>query len=187
MSEDKKHICSVERAGVLDIGLRKLIHSPRKILAPFVKPGMTALDFGAGPGFFTLEMARLVGENGKVIAADLQDGMLEKLRVKVKNTDLGKIITFHKTGEDKIGLEEKVDFALVFYVLHELPDQEKFFAELKTILKPGAKTLIVEPKFHVSKKAFQNSVELMKKLGFEITETPKIFMSRSVVGKILSA
>ncbi|MDI6777657.1 MAG: class I SAM-dependent methyltransferase [Patescibacteria group bacterium] len=181
MGENKYRICPVENAGVLDISLRKWIHNPQKILAPFVKTGMTVLDFGAGPGFFTLELARLVGESGKVIAADLQDGMLEKIWAKIKNTDLGKIITLHKVGEDKIGLDEKVDFALVFYVLHELPNQGKFLAELKTILKLGAKALIVEPKFHVSRKAFQNSVELMKKLGFEIIETPKIFMSRAVV------
>lgn len=181
MNEDNRHICSVEHAGVLDFSLRKWIHNPRKILDPYVGPGMTVLDFGAGPGFFTLEMARLVGESGKVIAADLQEGMLEKLRAKIQNTDLEKIITLHKTEEEKIGLGEKVDFALVFYVLHELPDQEKFLAELKTIMKPGAKALIVEPKFHVSKKDFQKSVDLMKKAGFEIIETPKIFMSRGVV------
>lgn len=182
MNSDNKHrVCSVEHARILDIGLRKWIHNPRKILNPYVRPGMTVLDFGAGPGFFTLEMARLVGESGKVIAADLQDGMLEKLRAKIQGTELEKIITLHKIEEDRIGITEKVDFALVFYVLYELPDQEKFLAELKTILKPDAKALIVEPKFHVSRKAFQNSINFMKKAGFEIIETPKIFFSRAVI------
>ena len=44
---------------------------------------MTALDVGCGPGFFTLDMARLVGESGQVIAADLQEGMLQIVRDKI--------------------------------------------------------------------------------------------------------
>jgi ubiquinone/menaquinone biosynthesis C-methylase UbiE len=184
MSDKKHRICPVKNAGALDFSLRNLIHNPRKILKPYVKLGMTIFDFGAGPGFFTLEMARLVGESGKVIAADLQEGMLAKLRTKIQNTDLEKIITLHKTSEDKIDLIEKVDFAFAFYVLHEVPDQGKFFKELSTILKPDAKALIVEPKWHVTEKDFQNSVELAKKLGFEIIETPKILFSRAVVIKM---
>ena len=135
MIANKHKICPVEHAGVLDFSLRKWMHNPHRILSPYVKSGMTVLDLGAGPGFFTLEMARLVGESGKVIAADLQEGMLEKIRTKVQNTYLEKIITLHKVGEDKIGLEEKVDFALFFYVLHEVPNQEKLLEEIKTILK----------------------------------------------------
>lgn len=183
MSEKKYRICSAEHAWVLDLRLRRFIHNSRKILSPYTKPGMTVLDLGAGPGFLTLEMAHLVGESGKVIAADLQEGMLEKLQAKIINTDFEKIITLHKTSEDKIGIEEKVDFALLFYVLHEIPDQEKLFREIKMILKPGAKVLIVEPKWHVSKKEFEKSIDFAKKLGFEIVETPKIFFSRAVLIK----
>jgi ubiquinone/menaquinone biosynthesis C-methylase UbiE len=185
MSIDKHRICPVENARVLDSKLRKLMHNPRKILKPYLKPGMVILDLGTGPGFFALEMARLVGESGKVIAADLQDGMLEKLRAKIRGTDLEKIITLRRTEEDKVGLEEKVDFVLVFYVLHEVPDQEKFLEEIKTILKPDGKALIVEPTWHVSKKEFENLIDIAKKLGFEIMESPKILFSRAVTVKMI--
>ena len=155
MPPSKHRLCPVQHAGALSFSLRKIIHNPRQILQPFVKPGMTVLDFGSGPGFFTLEMARLVGESGKVIAADLQAGMLAKLRRKIQDTDLAHLITLHQTEADTINLAAKVDFVLLFYVLHELPDQAAFFHELKTCLQPGAKILLAEPKWHVSSREFQ--------------------------------
>jgi ubiquinone/menaquinone biosynthesis C-methylase UbiE len=49
---------------------------------------MTALDIGCGPGFISIEMATMAGESGEVISADLQEGMLRKLRVKIGGTEL---------------------------------------------------------------------------------------------------
>ena len=70
-------VCPVELAGGLDSSIRRLAHNQEKILKPYLVTGMTALDLGCGPGVFTLEIARLVGERGKVIAADLH--ILEQL------------------------------------------------------------------------------------------------------------
>ena len=50
----------------IDNRLRRLLHDPQKILRPYVKPGMTAMDIGCGMGLFSIEMARLVGDNGQV-------------------------------------------------------------------------------------------------------------------------
>ena len=47
-------------SGSLDNFLRRLTHKPQKILSPFIREGMTVLDMGCGPGFFTAELARLV-------------------------------------------------------------------------------------------------------------------------------
>jgi hypothetical protein len=51
--------------------LRKLWQEPARILTPFVRPGMTALGPGPGMGFFTLELARLAGPAGRVVAIDV--------------------------------------------------------------------------------------------------------------------
>jgi ubiquinone/menaquinone biosynthesis C-methylase UbiE len=179
----KNKVCPVELSGTLDIGLRKLFHNPSKMLGAHVKTGMSVLDLGCGPGFFTIELARMVGGLGKVIAADLQEGMLEKIKRKTLNSNAQKIIELHKCQDDKIGVSNKVDFILVFYMLHEVPDQFKLMQELKTLLKPEGIIYISEPKFHVSKNEFSKSQSLMKKAGFEIIDEPKVAFSRTVVLK----
>jgi ubiquinone/menaquinone biosynthesis C-methylase UbiE len=183
MSPSKHRVCPVNHAGALSSSLRQIIHNPRQILVPFLKPGKTALDFGCGPGFFTLAMADLVGASGRVIAADLQAGMLEKLREKIRNTGLETIITLHQTKATEINLPATVDFVLLFYVLHELPDQAAFFQELKTCLRPGAHILLAEPKWHVSSREFQKSLYLLRQERFEILPGPKIFFSRTAVAR----
>jgi ubiquinone/menaquinone biosynthesis C-methylase UbiE len=182
MSTEKSvRICPIENAGALEFQGRKWMHNPSKILKPYVREGMTALDLGCGPGFFTLEMARLVGKTGKVIAADLQAGMLEKLKNKLQGLEFRSRVALHPCQAEKIGLTEKVDFILIFYMLHEVPNPPAFLAEIASLLKPAAKVLIVEPKFHVSKKDFEASTQLMRAAGLEITEKPKVFFSRAVI------
>ncbi len=172
-------ICPVILSGILDMGIRRRAHDPKRILKPYINEGMTVLDLGCGPGFFTMDMAKMVGASGKVVAADLQDGMLEILKKKIERSGL-KNIELYITPKDKLGLTEKFDFILIFYVLHEIPDQLALLKEIKTLLKPDGKVLIVEPKFHVSKKDFSKSIETIKSLGFNVLEEPKIWFSRSV-------
>lgn len=179
-------VCPVGLTWVLDNFFRRWIHNPRKIFNGLVKEGMTVLDVGCGPGLFSVAMAEMVGKNGKVIAADLQDGMLEKVKSKLNESNKA-IIKLHKCEEDKIGVTEKVDFVLVFYVLHEVPSQEGFLREIKTILKPGGRVLIIEPNFHVGKKAFEGSIATAISAGFKCEQGPKVSGSRSVILRVLSA
>jgi len=179
--EDKNRICPVERAEALDVFIRKLVQSPSKMLKPYIKSGMTVLDVGCGPGFFSVEIAKMCDRTVNVIAADLQEGMLEKVRKKIVGTQLEEKIQLHKCQKDRLGVTDKVDFVLAFYMVHEVPDQDKFFSELKSLLNSGGKILIVEPKFHVSEESFKEMIGKLEKEGFEVEERPKIFFSRSVV------
>lgn len=77
---ENPRVCPVEKAGGLDNSIRRFLQNPEKILKPHINPGMTVLDMGCGPGFFTIEIAKLLNGSGKVIAADLQAGMLEIVR-----------------------------------------------------------------------------------------------------------
>jgi len=83
--DKNKRVCPVEHAGSLDNIFRKWLHNPDKLLKNYVKDGITALDVGCGPGLFSIEMAAMVGKNGRVIAADLQEGMLKKLKNKISS------------------------------------------------------------------------------------------------------
>jgi ubiquinone/menaquinone biosynthesis C-methylase UbiE len=182
-SKERNKVCGVELAGALDISIRKLIHNPQKMLNPYIKEGMSVLDIGCGPGFFTMEMATMVGKTGKVTAADLQEGMLEIVKKKVLKSGLQNVIDLYKCPNDKIGLSKEFDFILIFYMLHEVPDQSAFLNEIHSLLKPGGKALIAEPKFHVSKKELNHSMDLLKNIGFDVIESPNISFSRAILIK----
>jgi len=184
MNNDKdKRICPVERAGGLDNSVRKLLQNPQRILKPYIHEGMTVLDLGCGPGVFSIEIAKLLGDSGKVIAADLQEGMLDKVSLKIKGTKLEQRITLHKCKEESIDLTEKVDFVLAFYVVHEVPDHDNLFRELKSILKPNGHLFIVEPKLHVSEKSFESMIDKAKSFGLEVIDRPAVFFSKTLVLK----
>lgn len=175
MSRANTDICSVELAGGLDNRFRRLFQNPQKILSPYLKEGETALDVGCGPGFFTLDMAKLVGKTGHVIGADLQEGMLNIVRGKIKGTELENRIVLYKCGQDKIGLTEKVDFVLLFYMVHEVPNKNSLFTEIAQLLNPNGKVLLVEPPIHVSKAAFAETLQIAQKCGLKVTSRPKMF------------
>jgi ubiquinone/menaquinone biosynthesis C-methylase UbiE len=180
---DKKRVCPVERAGHLDNKFRRWLQNPQKILSPYIKEGMTALDLGCGPGFFSVDMAHMVGKSGRVIASDLQDAMLEKLRSKIYGTKIEDRIEFHKCEEDKIGITDPVDFILAFYMVHEIPDQDVFFKEIESLLKTNGVILIVEPPFHVSRKAFNQTLERALEAGLIVAERPGVLFSKAVAMK----
>jgi ubiquinone/menaquinone biosynthesis C-methylase UbiE len=177
-------VCPAELSGTLDNPLRRLFQDPGKILQHYIKAGMTVLDLGCGPGYFTLKMAKMLNNSGKVIAADLQEGMLDRVNNKIKGTDLEHRVELHKCQENTTGLKEKVDFALCFYMVHEVPDQNILFRELKSILKPDSKIYIIEPKFHVTNKQFSEMIRKLQNIGFEVIERPKVFFSRTVLLKL---
>jgi ubiquinone/menaquinone biosynthesis C-methylase UbiE len=183
MTKINERVCPVTLAGSLDNSIRRYLQNPQKILRPYIAEGMTVLDVGCGPGFFSLEMARMVGKSGRVIAADMQEGMLQKVKEKIKGTELEERILLHKCGENNIGVSEPVDFVLLFYMVHEVPNKEHFFNEIRTILKPQGQVLIVEPPFHVSKSAFEETIRIAANAGLIVIERPKIFFSRAVVMK----
>jgi len=180
-TKERSKVCSIEKAGALDLRLRKLIQNPKKIVGPYIKEGMTVVDLGCGPGFFSIEMAQLVGPSGKIVAVDLQKEMLEIVKGKIRNTSLQNTVELHQCQSDTIGLSKEADFILIFYMLHEVPNQTAFLREVHGLLKTDGKALIVEPKFHVTKEDFKNSLEELKQIGFGIVEEPNVFFSRSVL------
>ena len=181
--ERKNRVCPIALAGSLDTAIRRWLQNPRTILEHYINKGMTVLDLGCGPGFFTLEMARLVGRSGRVIAVDLQQGMLSKVRGKTRQTEFEDWITLHQCSESEIGVSDRIDFALAFYMVHEIPGKESFFLEIATILKPGGRMVIVEPPLHVSRSDFEKTLEIAQRTGFAITKGPEVFLSKTAILK----
>ena len=180
-SSQQNHLCPAWGAIGLDNSIRKWMHNPQKILKSYIKAGMTVLDVGCGPGFFSIEIAKMLNGSGKVIAADVQEAMLDKVRKKIEGTGLEQTVHLHKSDFESIGIVEKVDFVLAFWMVHEVRNQKKFLNELTSILNHNGLIFIIEPKLHVSKTKFNRAVDLIKESGFSIVERPKVFFSRAMV------
>jgi ubiquinone/menaquinone biosynthesis C-methylase UbiE len=166
-----------------DNPFRRLVQNPYKILKPIIKPGWTIMDVGPGMGYFTIPLAVLTGDTGKVIAADLQPAMLEGVRKRAEKASVAGRIKLHQAMADKIGVTEAIDFCLAFWMVHEVLDRKRFIGEIVSALKPGGLFLFVEPKIHVTKASFDASIEIAKGLGLTIVAQPKIFISYAALFK----
>jgi len=164
-----------------DNPLRGIFHKPEPLLAPYLKPGMTAVDIGCGMGYFTMGLAKLAGPGGRVIAVDLQQKMLDALEKRARRAGVADRILFHRCRPDSLGVEGPVDFALVFWMTHEVPDKPRFFGELFALLKAGGRLLLVEPKFHVTQMSFERTAAVCREAGFRALEEPRIALSRAVL------
>lgn len=179
-------VCSHKHSFFLDNIARMLLQSPRRILRSYITPGQTVLDLGCGPGFFTLEMAKMVGPEGRVIGVDIQPEMLDMVRKKAQKKGYDKSIRLHQCQENTLGLDAdfKADFILAYYMIHEVNNPESLFIELKQLLHDQGLILVVEPPFHVSQKDFLALIALAQKQGFKVVDRPRRKGGRSVLFSI---
>jgi ubiquinone/menaquinone biosynthesis C-methylase UbiE len=180
-------VFSAERAGHLDTRLRRFLYRPDRLAERYVKPGDRVLDFGCGPGFFTREFAKRVGENGQVFSVDLQKEMLGILRGKLEPEGLMSRITTHQCQPDTIDLPAELngtlDAAFTIFVVHEVPDPAKLFREIALLLKPGGTLFYTEPPLVVSGKEFRENLALAEEAGFLQVERSLFFVNRAVALK----
>ncbi len=166
--------------------LRRLMLEPKKLLLPFVLEGMTVLEPGPGMGFFTVELARLVGDSGRVIALDIQPKMLAGLKRRVAKAGVLNRVEARLVSVGSLGvadLKGRVDFTLAFAVVHEFPDASHFFAEVAQASKPGAECLLVEPAGHVKEADFQAELEAAGRAGFSKGDHPPVPRSHAALLK----
>jgi ubiquinone/menaquinone biosynthesis C-methylase UbiE len=183
--EHKNHsVCPVEIAGLLDNKFRRIFHDPNKILKPYISKNMTALDIGCGPGVFSIEIAKLLEGTGKVISVDMQDGMLEIVKNKISGKSYEKNIVLHKCSQDKINIKENIDFVLMYFMIHEVPDKENLLNEVLPLINKNGIIMIVEPKIHgLSKRALNKLKDKIIENGFEEYSNLKTFFTRGIVLK----
>ena len=102
----KNHVCPVWVGYLLLNPLRKFLENPERMFGPYVREGMTVLEPGCGSGFFTLPLARMAGAEGRVIAVDVQEKMLDIVRRRAAKAGLSDRIDLRLTNGHGMGLED---------------------------------------------------------------------------------
>jgi len=109
--------------------------------------GMTVADFGCGAGFFSLPIAKKVGEEGRVYALDVIPAKLESVESQAKTLNLTNIIAQRVNLEvpegSKLGAES-VDWVIMKDILFQNKGKDKILEEAKRVLKKGGQALIIE-------------------------------------------
>jgi ubiquinone/menaquinone biosynthesis C-methylase UbiE len=182
-SGHRSRVCPWWACFTFDNIFRRWVHNPRKILGPYIKSGNTVLDVGPGMGYFTIPLAVMVGNSGKVIAADLQKKMLDSLYGRALKAGVQDRIQLLHSKPERIGIEKPLDFCLAFWMVHEVGDQPRFLGEIASKLKPNGLFLLVEPKMHVSAKSFNETLKTAASLGLSLTGQPGVFMSYTALFK----
>lgn len=178
------HVCPWWMGFVLASPIRKLFQHPEKILSPYIKEGMTMLDIGCAMGFFSLEMARMGGEKCTVICVDIQEKMISSLLKRAEKYGVKDRFKPHIASGKGLGLtgyEKAVDFALAFYMVHEVDDPVLFIREVHAVLKEGGKFLVTEPAFHVTEDDIKKTEKLLTDTGFRVIGRPSVLGSRSLL------
>jgi ubiquinone/menaquinone biosynthesis C-methylase UbiE len=132
----------------LDSNLRRWVQSPDKLIERSgIKPGMTVIDLGCGSGAFTTAVARVVGEQGRVYAVDIQPAMLQQLKrklLKPENRDIRNIELKEAGAYELPVADESIDLVYMVTVLMEIPDRGKALREIRRVLKPGGTLAVTE-------------------------------------------
>lgn len=168
-----QHVCPWWLGYGLLLPFRRLLEHPTRMLGPWVRDGMLVVEPGCGMGYFTLDLARMVGPTGRVVAVDVQERMLAGLRRRAARAGLGERIETRLAGPSGLGLGDlagTADLALAIHMVHEVSDQAALFGELLAALRPGAPLLVIEPKGHVSEADFEASMQEAARAGFVVAE-----------------
>jgi len=182
LSASRNHrVCPWWVAYTFDNPLRRLFHKPQKVLGSYVKEGMTVMDLGCGMGYFSIGMARMVGSSGKVLAVDLQQKMLDSMVKRAQRAGLADRISAIHCGVDDLEIQNPADFILAFWMVHEVPDQNLFFKQLKSLLTAEGRILVAEPKMHVTAQDLKRTLAIARACGLQCIDNPKISLSRTAL------
>jgi len=133
-----KQVFPASQAALLLQPARWLVHRPAEMIGAFgIVPGDRVLELGPGPGYFTSAAAGAVGDSGRVVAADLQPAMIERL-VRRLSADAAASVRTLACDATCLPFDNEIfDAAFLVTVLGEIPEPERALTELTRVLRPG--------------------------------------------------
>jgi ubiquinone/menaquinone biosynthesis C-methylase UbiE len=110
-----------------------------------VEPGQTVADIGAGSGYFSFRLARAVGAAGRVLAVDIEPGMLAAIDERRGSEEGGEVVeTVLARSGDPLLPDGEVDLVLIVNTLHHIPDRVEYFRRLQGDLSSGGRIAVVD-------------------------------------------
>src|SRR5687768_8700684 len=109
-----------------------------------IMKGATVADIGAGSGYFTIRMAKIVGPMGKVYASDIQAGMLTLLQQNVARAKVDNVVPVLGAIDDPKLPAGSIDLAIMVDVYHEFSEPQRMLQRIRESLKPGGRLVLLE-------------------------------------------
>lgn len=162
----------------LEYKIRDFFNPPVNILEGVgIKPGQYVLDFGCGPGSYSISASRLIGNNGKVYALDINPTAIDSLKKISSKKGLSNIETILSGCKTNLS-DNSIDAVILFDVYHELDDKVKVLEELYRVLKPDG--ILSVSDHHLTR---ENLISSLKGSGlFKLSkEKNKIFIFNKII------
>ena len=138
-------VMGVGGAAWLERAEREEEEAPSKAIEALgLEPGMVVADIGAGSGYYTSRMAKKVAPSGRVLATDIQPGMIEILQRRINAEGLANVTTILGAMDDPKLPPHSIDLAIMVDVYHELQQPQLFLQRLKAAFKPGGRLVLLE-------------------------------------------
>src|SRR5436305_5132752 len=109
-----------------------------------VKPGMSVADVGAGEGYYTVRLARVVGAKGRVLAEDIIPDVRDTLSERVQRESLDNVAVKLGTPDDPMLPTESFDRVFLVHMYHEVQSPYAFLWHMREGVKPGGLVVVVE-------------------------------------------
>lgn len=109
-----------------------------------IRRGSTVADIGAGSGYYTVRLARIVGPMGKVYASDIQPGMIALIQQNVARARIDNVVPVLGTTDDPKLPPASLDLAIMVDVYHELSAPQRMLQRIREALKPDGRLVLLE-------------------------------------------
>jgi ubiquinone/menaquinone biosynthesis C-methylase UbiE len=118
---------------------------PDEVVAALgLRPGQVACDVGAGPGYFTLRLARAVGPAGRVYAVDVEPKILDALRERLAASGLRNVTPVLALADDALLPAAACDVVLIVDTYHHFPERAAYLGRLARALRPGGRVVNID-------------------------------------------
>lgn len=110
-----------------------------------LQEGQVIADIGAGSGYFTVRLARALAPlKGRVMALDVDEGMVTHLRQRLTQEQLQNVTVMQVPAHDPLLIDQSVDVAFICDTYHHLEDREVYMRKIRKALKPTGRVVIVD-------------------------------------------